>query len=169
MQHQSRKKMARKNDEYYTQPSSWDLVLQYIPKNKVLFEPFFGAGHTAKYFNQHGYKMIGENTLDFFDTTKMDHFLARSNIIISNPPFSKKYKIIKKLVEYNKPFMLILPLACINTISFRQCFNNQTKDITLIIPKGRLKFIQDGKVKKSPSFESCFLCYKMMDDKIIWL
>ena len=76
MQHQSRKKMSRKNDEYYTQPTSWDIVLQYIPKNKVLFEPFFGAGHTAKYFNTHGYKMIGQNGLDFFDDTKMKRFIT---------------------------------------------------------------------------------------------
>ena len=89
--------------------------------------------------------------------------------VISNPPFSLKFKIIKRLVSFNKPFILLFPFGSINTSAFLDAFDNNTNDISLIIPKGRIKFIVDGSVAKSPSFETCYLCYKIGIDKLVFL
>ena len=156
--HQSRKKMKKTNDEWYTLPSSWDKILEYVDKDKKIFEAFYGCGHTYDYFKEKGYNVIGKKGLDFFEDEKL---IKECDIIISNPPFSSKYKIMERIVKYNKPFILILPLHCINTISFRKCFDNDMKDVSIFIPKGRLQYIQDGTLKKAPSFESCFVAYKI--------
>ena len=166
--HQSRKKMKKNNDEWYTNPSSWDKILSYIDKEKILFEPFYGAGHTFDYFKSKGYKIVGDAKLDFFEP-KCLTYMKMADVVITNPPFSSKYKIMSRLVENNIPFILVLPLHSINTLSFRKCFNNDMKDVSVIIPKGRLQYIQNGKLKKSPSFESCFVCWKMMKEKLLWL
>ena len=167
--HNTRPKIHKKNDEYYTQNSAWDKIIKYIPKNKVIFEGFYGGGHTYKYFTEHGYKVLGEKNLDFFSFKAADEFLYESDCVISNPPFSLKYKIMSWLVKFNKPFILILPLACINTLSFRNCFKNKMDNVSIIIPKGRLKYIQNKEIKKSPSFESCYVCWKMIDEKLIFV
>ena len=166
--HITRPKIHKKNDEYYTQTCVWDKISSYIDKSKIIFEGFYGVGHTYNYFKDHGYKVIGEKDLDFF-SEKANKYLKKCDCVISNPPFSLKYKSMEKLYKYKKPFILILPLACINTLSFRKCFNNNMDDISIIIPKGRLKFIQNKEIKKSPSFESCYVCYKMIDKKLIFL
>jgi hypothetical protein len=167
--HQTRIKMNRSNDEWYSTPSSWDKILPYINKNKKIFEPFYGGGHTFKYFKKNGYKVIGNKSLDFFDD-KSNKYFKKCDMIVTNPPFSTKYKILKRLVEFKKPFILILPLHCINTLSFRKSFNDDMSDVSVMIPKGRLKFIQKGVLKKSPSFESCFVCWKIDTcDKLIFL
>lgn len=166
--HNSRPKIHKKNDEYYTQTCAWDKLTQYIDKSKIIFEGFYGGGHTYDYFIKNGYKVIGKKGLDFF-SNDADKLLDKCDCVITNPPFSLKYKIMSKLVKHNKPFILILPLACINTISFRNCFNNKMGDISIIIPKGRMKFIQNKEIKKSPSFESCYVCYKMLDDKLLFI
>ena len=166
--HISRPKIHKKNDEYYTQNSCWDKITPYINKSQVIFEGFYGGGHTYNYFTKNGYKVIGQKGLDFF-SDEADKLLKQSDCVITNPPFSLKYKIMDKLVEHNKPFILVLPLACINTISFRNCFNNKMNDVSVIIPRGRLKFIQNKEIKKSPSFESCYVCYKMLNKKLIFL
>ena len=151
--------MKKNNNEYYTQPSSWDKILNYVDKkNNKIYEPFYGGGDTYNYFKNKGYNVIGKKDLDFFEDEK---YIKDCDIIISNPPFSTKYKIMERIVKYNKPFILILPLHSINTISFRKCFNNNMKDVTVFIPKGRLQYIYNGKVRKAPSFESCFVGYKM--------
>ena len=162
--HQSRKKMSKKNDEWYTIPSSWDKVLEYIDKEKIMFEPFYGGGHTLDYFKNKGYKIVGDKSIDFFDD-KCIQYLKLCDVVVTNPPFSSKYKIIKRLVDNKKPFILILPLHCINTISFRKSFNDDLKDVTVMIPKGRLQYIQNGELKKSPSFESCFVGWKINTSK----
>ena len=166
--HTTRPKIHKKNDEYYTQSCTWDKLIPYIDKSKIIFEGFYGSGHTYNYFTKNGYTVLGKKGLDFF-SDDADALLKKCDCVISNPPFSLKYKIMTKLVKHHKPFILILPLACINTISFRNCFNNQMKDISIIIPRGRMKFIQNKVIKKSPSFESCYVCYKIMDNKLIFL
>ena len=159
------KLILQKNDEYYTQPSTWDLILPYINQNNILWEPFYGLGHTHNYFNEKGYNIIGENT-DFFENEKDMH---NSDIVVSNPPFSLKYKIISRLVKYNKPFILILPLGSINTLSFRKCFNDNMDDVSIILPKGRINFIKGKNIARSPSFESCFVCWKLDIPKLVFL
>ena len=166
--HISRPKIHKQNDEYYTQTGAWDKLIPYIDKSKVIFEGFYGGGHTYEYFTKNGYKVIGKKGLDFF-SDEADKLLEKCDNVITNPPFSLKYKIITKLVKHNKPFILILPLACINTISFRKCFNNKMEDVSIIIPRGRMRFIQNKEIKKSPSFESCYVCYKTMGKKLIFL
>ena len=166
--HITRPKINNLNDEYYTPASAWDKLTSYIDKSKVIFEGFYGGGHTYEYFTNNGYKVIGKKGLDFF-SDEADVLLNKCDCVITNPPFSLKYKIMKKIVQHNKPFILILPLACVNTISFRNCFNNEMKDVSIIIPRGRMRFIQNKEIKKSPSFESCYVCYKMIDEKLIFL
>ena len=165
--HQSRKKMKKSNDEWYSQPSFWDKVLSYIDKKSVIYEAFYGCGHTYDYFKSKGFSVIGKQGLDFFED---EEYIKKCDIVVSNPPFSSKYKIMERLVKKNKPFILILPLHSINTISFRKCFDDDMSKVSVLIPKGRLKYIQNNKVKKSPSFESCYVAYKCIQDKpLIWL
>lgn len=155
-------------DEYYTPTKVWDDIKQHISSDKVIFEPFFGQGHTFNYFKENGYNIIGKKDLDFFsvDGTSM---LKKCDCVISNPPYSKKYKIIKKLVENDVPFILTMPLSAINTIVFLNAFNNNMDNVSIIIPKGRMKYIHNGSIANSPSFESCYVCYKMIKQKLIFL
>lgn len=168
--HVSRKKMKKKEDEWYTPSYIWDMIKDYIEpfKDKVIYEGFYGCGKTYEYFKENGYNILGEKGLDFFDE-KSNDYIDNSDIIISNPPFSIKYKIINTLVNKDKSFILILPLSCINTISFRKAFNGNMDDLTLLIPRGRLKFLKGNDLKSSPSFESCFVCYKISQEKIVFI
>ena len=83
--HQSRAKMKRNNDEYYTQPQIWDKIIHLLDKDKVIFEAFYGDGHTYKYFDTNGYKIIGEKDLDFFSDKGIE-YLQRCDYVVSNPP-----------------------------------------------------------------------------------
>ena len=163
--HVSRNKI-KVDDEYYTQPSTWQKILPYINRVNVLWEPFYGLGHTIKFFKENKYIMIGTKNKDFF---KNEKDMRDCDTVVSNPPFSLKYRIMTRLVKNEKPFILILPLACVNSQSFRKCFNNDMSDVSILIPKGRIQFIKGDKVQKSPSFESCFVCWKMMEEKLVFL
>jgi len=158
------------DNEYYTPESIWkriDLVFDKC-KDKIIFEPFYGKGHSFETFVKMGFSVLGEKDLDFFSDKSLEN-IRKCDIIITNPPFSIKYKIMKLLVDENKSFCMILPLSCINTHSFRKCFENKLNEVCILMPKGRLSFIKNNKIQSSPSFESMFLTFKLFKENIIYI
>lgn len=156
----NRKLTLKKNDECYTPDKVWDDISYYLPHNGIVFEPFYGEGHTFRYLQKLYSKVLGKRDLDFF-SEESDRYLKQCDIVISNPPFSIKFKILQKLIEFNKPFILLFPLGSINTTKFVNIIKNKTKDTSIIVPNGRIKFIIDGSLAKSPSFETIYLLYKI--------
>lgn len=151
-------------DDYMTPKYAWENIKQYIPKDKVIWEPFYGDGKSGHYLKELGFNVI-HNDEDFFDTDKGD-------VIVSNPPFSDIKNILDRLKILDKPFILILPSSKINTIYFRDW---KDKDIQIIIPRSRIHFnkMVDGKVSKiksSCNFDCFYYCYKIgLDKDITWL
>jgi hypothetical protein len=153
-----------KHDDYMTPKSAWEDIKDYIPQDKAIWEAFYGDGQSGRYLNELGFDTIHE-PIDFFEED-------RGEIIISNPPFSLMKKIVPRLIEIDKPFILILPVSKITTQYFR-AFKNK---LQIIIPRHRIQF--DKKVngaspetnKKACNFDCFYYCYKInLDDDITWL
>ena len=142
-------KKESKDDDYQTPKETWKSIQQYIPKDKVVWECFYGDGNSGKYLQDLGFKVIHQKE-DFFQHNKGD-------IIVTNPPFSQKQKILQRLKELNKPFVLIMPASVLGTKMLSSLF----PDIQIIIPKGRINFIKNGKETKGCWFASFFYCWKM--------
>ena len=148
-----------KHDDYMTPLSAWENIKDYIPKNKVIWEAFYGDGKSGQHLEQLGFNVIHEE-IDFFNNDKGD-------IIVSNPPFSKCKEMIPRLKELDKPFILILPSSKINTQYFKP-FKNE---IQIIIPDKRIQFIKDGnELKNKCNFDCFYYCYKIgLEKDILWL
>ena len=95
---------SRYND-FISPPHIWEDIKQFIPKNKIISMPFYCDGECGNDMRNLGFNVIHNNE-DFFEND-------RGDIVIDNPPFELKKKIIEKLVERNKPFILILPVSTI--------------------------------------------------------
>ena len=81
-----------KHDDYMTPKYAWENIIEYIPKNKVIWEAFYGDGKSGDYLKELGLTVIHEQ-IDFFKENKGD-------IIISNPPFSLAKDIMNRLLEF---------------------------------------------------------------------
>ena len=91
---------------------------------------------------------------DFF-TYQPDQF----DLIVSNPPFSKKLDIFKRIIyEFNKPFVLLMNVMAINYQIIGHLFQSVGTDIQFIIPDKKVSF--DG---HTSSFCSGYVCYKFID------
>ena len=146
---------------------AWENINQYIPKDKVIWEAFYGNGKSGTYLEELGCKEVIHKDIDFF---KNDC----GEIIISNPPFSLSKTIMPRLKELDKPFILIMPSSKINTSYMRNNFMNC--GLQIIIPRKRIHFEKqiDGKVpenwKNSCNFDCFYYCYKMnLPNDIMWL
>ena len=156
------------HDDYMTPKSAWENIKDFIPKDKEIWEAFYGDGESGKYLTDLGFKTIHEN-IDFFENDK-------GEIVVSNPPFAKIPDILARLVELKKPFILIMPSPKLHTQYLRKLFAKQDDPIQIIIPRKRIQFLKmvDGKVdkdqKKACNFDCFYYCWKMkLPRDIIWL
>ena len=138
-----------KDDDYMTPKETWESIKDYIPK-KVIWEAFYGDGKSGEHLKSMGFEVIHEN-IDFFKEN-------RGEVIVSNPPFSKKMDVLKRLKVLDKPFILLLPASTLGTKCLQQLFG---KDIQVIIPKGRINYVKNGKQTAGVWFASFFYCYKI--------
>ena len=131
------------------------MVEGFIPKDKIIWSPFYCDGKQKEYFEVMGYDIIHEDK-DFFCYT------PEYDIIVDNPPFSKMKEICKKLKELDKPFMLI----CVSTLLLSKWFQIMFRDhLQVIIPENRPTFTGNGKDNYTPPFGTSFFCSKMNLDK----
>ena len=111
-------------DEVYTPFYAVAPILKYVDKNKKIWCPF-DENWSAFYqtFKENGYNVIRRSLKegqDFFNYEPADY-----DIIISNPPFSKKDYVLKRLDELGKPFMLLLPVNSIQgSKRYDWCYKN---------------------------------------------
>lgn len=161
-------KTFTKHDDYMTPFSAWASIQQYIPKNKVLWEAFYGDGNSGTHLTNLKFKVIHED-IDFFENDKGD-------IVVSNAPFTLIPEVLSRLKEMNKPFILIMPSSKINTQYFRKLFCDTEDPIQIIIPRKRIQFLKmvDGVVdedqKKACNFDCFYYCWKIgLERDIVWL
>ena len=154
-----------KHDDYMTPKYVWENIKDYIPNDKIIWECFYGDGESGNDLKDLGYDVIHE-PIDFFENNKGD-------ILISNPPFSKKKEVFTRLKELDKPFIIICPASMINTQYIKELFMNK---LQIIIPRKRINFTKkiDGVVPKNwgdrCNFDCLYYCYKMnLERDIIWL
>jgi hypothetical protein len=148
-----------------TPKSAWEAINHLIPKNKVIWEAFYGNGASGKYLKELGYNVIHEK-IDFFENNLGD-------IVVSNPPFSKAKEILKRLKELDKPFILIMPMSKLTTSYFREFFKGDN-DFQFIIPRKRIQFDKlvdgDEKQENKCNFDCFYYCYKInLQNSITWL
>jgi hypothetical protein len=154
-----------KHDDYMTPKSVWENINNYIPKDKVIWEAFYGNGQSGKYLEELGCKEVIHKPIDFFENDC-------GEAIISNPPFSLCKTIMPRLKELNKPFILIMPVSKMNTVYMRENFMNE---LQVIIPRRRINFdkMVNGEIVENTNcanFDCYYYCYKMnLPRDLVWL
>ena len=144
----------KRNDEYETPLSAWEEIKPYLPLDKVAHDPFICEGRSVEYFKQLDIPHI-EPHGDFFEND------ITGDYILSNPPYTLKKEVLQRLVDIDKPFIMIMPSQTINAVYFRNIFKGKEQDLQIVIPRKRIQFIKDGVQTKGCAFDCFYFCYKM--------
>ena len=141
------------SDNYSTDETGWNMIQQYIPKDKKIWSPFYCDGKQKEYFRNLGHDIIHEDK-DFFTYEPDDY-----DIIVDNPPFSKLRDILNRLKNIDKPFILIMPSSKINAVWFQKMFKD---DLQIIIPLKKISFTNlDPDIPFNFNWGTYYYCYKM--------
>ena len=128
---------TKSGDDMFTPFYAVEPIVKYIPKDKNIWMPF-DEEWSAFYqrFKELGYNIIRSSLndgQDFFTYEPEDDY----DIIISNPPFSEKDKVLKRLYELNKPFAILLPVNSIQGTNRYKYFKN---GIQMLVFDARMGF-----------------------------
>ena len=154
-------------DEWYTPPEAVSIIVPYLRAkgyHKILCPFDMEHSEFVRVLSENGfnvsYSHIATGT-DFFDRMDLREFDA----IVSNPPFSKRQKILERLFESGVPFAMIM--------NFNGLFDSKSrwrlfKDnrFELLVPLGRIHFFNEDCDGNSPNFQSIYVCHGMSDRQI---
>lgn len=97
-------------DTFQTPDYATDIIVPFLPVNKVIWECASGLGKIVNRLSYHGFDVFGT---DLQDETPVN-FLSDSapadfGCIVTNTPFSIKKKFYEKCRDYGVPFALLIP------------------------------------------------------------
>lgn len=161
------------DNEWYTQEIDIIHFLDRagICKSKVIWCPFDkDDSNFVKVLRLAGYEVINSHIdygQDFYEYEPNQHY----DIILSNPPFKNKSKLIGRLIQLNKPFGLIFGIQCFNTGKFTRLLGLLNK-LQVVFLERRIAFVKDVNEKNPPArptFHSMWICNDLLEKDInIW-
>ena len=134
----------KKDDNYNTPIEAFELLFQFIPRDKIVWSPFYNDGNLNM---PKDIKCIHTDN-DFFQYEPDTY-----DMIVDNPPYSRKKEIFERCEKLGAPYALLVPFDSLE----RQYLNEtmKTRDVTVVIPRKRYKY-NDNKV--TMPFKSVWVC-----------
>lgn len=130
-------------DRCQTPPHAYTPLAPYIAKNWLVWEPAQGEGHLLSAIEKYN-RVCGTDILtgdDFFETTNPSW---KWDCIVTNPPFSIKYKWIQRCYDFGKPFALLLPLETLGAATAQMNFERYGVEIIVLNRRVNFKMPNKG-------------------------
>ena len=163
-------KTDKASDEVYTPAYAVKPILKYIRMKDypvTVWCPFdTEESEFVKLIRAEGHKVVnshideGKNFFYWEPEEKYDY-------IISNPPFSIKDDVLKRLYELNKPYAMLLPIP---SLQGQKRFP-YIKDCQALIFDKRINYFKDlitKEIQKGVSFGSFYLCRDFLPQDLIF-
>ena len=143
-----------------------DHIIKYLPKGKTIWLPF-DMEWSAFYqrLKEEGFNVVrsslqeGQNFFEY----EPEHW----DLIVSNPPFSLKDKVLERLYSFNKPFAILLPL---NSLQGKTRYKYFKHGIQILSFDSRVCYHDrehmDKVVKGSP-FATAYFCRDLLPKDLI--
>lgn len=158
-------KTDKASDEVYTPAYAIKPILKYIQPGRIIWCPFDKAdSEYVKLISKtneviHSHIDEGQN----FFYYEPEHY----DVIISNPPFSCKDNVIKRLYELGSPYAILLPIPSLQG----QTRFPYMKDCQALIFDKRINYytsLEKKEVQKGVSFGSFYLCRNFLPKDLIF-
>ena len=156
---------AGKNDECYTPAYAVQPILEFIPKDKIVWCPFDTVdSEFVKLIHANGNEVVFSHInygLDFleYEPTYWD-------IIVSNPPFTNKRAFFQRALDLGKPFALLMANTWLNDRAPMQLFAE--RGLQLLLLDKRTEFIQpNSDVSGKITFSSSYFCCDFLPKDIV--
>ncbi len=144
-------------------------LLPYLPPQSRIWECCAGDGWLAKWLEEDGHTVIQTDYVTGQDALTWAPEPADYDVIITNPPWSMKYKFIKRLYELGKPWALLVPFSTISVPSatgVRDAHGGKWEELRL---DKRINFSMpnSGFVNAGAQVMSMWLCFGLLPAPVV--
>lgn len=159
-------KTDKASDQVYTPSYAVKPIIKYIKPGSIVWCPFDTIDSAyVEELNAAGLTVIYshiDNGQNFFEYEPDEY-----DVIISNPPFSIKDDILRRLDELDKPYAMLMPLPALQG---QKRFKYLKGSQALIFDK-RINYFKDLKTKeiqKGISFASIYICKNFLPSDLLF-
>ena len=155
-----------KDDQLYTPYYAVDHIIKYLPKDKKIWLPF-DEKWSAFYqrLKEENFDIIRSSLAEGYDFFKYEP--EEWDLIVSNPPFSIKDKVLERLYSFGKPFAVLLPL---NSLQGKVRYKYFSQGIQILSFDARICYHDqnhmDSVIKGSP-FATAYFCRDLLPKDLI--
>lgn len=156
-----------KGDELFTPVEAVIAIKKYIPDNATIWCPFdLECSSYVKELSKE-YNVIHTHIVNGIEEDFFTMEVPQCDIIISNPPFSKKFEVLERLLSIGKPFAIIWPLPGVQSLKHFDLVSQ----CQLLIFDQRIRFHKELDLSDkpgSPAFASVYLCKDFLPEKLMF-
>jgi hypothetical protein len=139
---QWKKAKNKPNNNYYTPDMAIEYIYPYISNFSRVWEPCCGANHISRFLENRGHTVI---STDITMGHEYDIFTYAPppesyDIIVTNPPFQGKRRIMERLYALGKPFVVLMPTMALDSNPVRILLKNNP-DWGIIMPPKTINYI----------------------------
>jgi len=152
-------------DEVYTPFYAVEPLLEFLRRDQIIWCPFDEEWSAfVQLFTENGYHVVRSalsQSQDFFEYEPQ-----KWDILISNPPFSKKDAVLKRACAFRKPFALLLP---VNSIQGKTRYDIWGNEIQMLVFNARVDYHTHGNMSsttKGNHFGSAYFCRDFLPTKL---
>lgn len=152
------------SDNYFTPPSAVAPLIPYLPQKAKIWEPCCGDYFISNCLEQHGFSVVSTDLkygVDFLTCNPPDF-----DVIITNPPYSRKTECIERCYSLGKPFALLVPLYCLESAKRQALYIKHGAEV--LIPNKRIRFVLPDRSVSSPPFLSVWLCWQLLPKEVVF-
>ena len=148
-------------DEQYTPRHAVLPIVKYLPRNAVIWCPFDTENSEFVIaLKEAGHEVVFSHIFtgqDFFEY-EPEHW----DIIVSNPPFSRKREGVERCLALEKPFALLLSNLWLN--SNAPCHLFKEREMQILLFDKRINYSE----KNAVFFGSSYFCHKVLPKQIVF-
>lgn len=157
---------TEESNEQYTPFYAVDPITKYIPKTLKVWCPFDCEWSAFFQTFKRGGWQVERSSLEegqnFFEYEPTEY-----DVIISNPPFTQKDAVLKRLYELGKPFAILLPLNSLQGVSRYKYFKQGIQILTFDKRIGFHNPENMKEYKKGSSFATAYFCKDVLPKDLI--
>lgn len=147
--------MNNYGDNYETHPFDIKYMLNRwaVRQSDVIWDPFVCSGHSQREIAKLGYQVYTGTE----DVMQLEQAPEPVTLIVTNPPYSDKSAVLRKLASFKVPFVLLLPTIVIQRDYFTNVVRSCLRHWHVVLPNKSLAFHHGGEVQHLPAFKCIFL------------
>lgn len=155
----------QKNDEYFTPSYAVYPIMKRLKEGATVWCPFDKReSEYVRVLSGHGFSVIYghiQTGQDFFQSA-----IPECDYIVSNPPYSLKGEVIKRLYEIGKPFAMLVNFQWIFDSKERlRMFKENRVEMLWLSP--RVNYLTgNGELPQRVPFQSGYLCSGICENQL---